>query len=114
MAQWVTKFKLVVSLDGRNWTQVGDVWEGNSDMNSPRIIQFEEEVLGRYIRMIPVEWHKHISARFDAKSKPYHVSQVVFKRSERIHAVSPNDLSFFQENISNLQSHFAGLFGLGK
>jgi hypothetical protein len=114
MAQWVTKFKLVVSLDGRNWAQVGDVWEGNSDMNSPRIIQFEEEVLGRYIRMIPIEWHKHISARFDAKSKPYHVSQVVFKRSERIHAVSPNDLSFFQENISNLQSHFAGLFGLGK
>jgi hypothetical protein len=114
MAQWITKFKLLVSLDGRNWSQVGDVLEGNIGMNSPRIIQLEEEVLGRYIRMVPIEWHKHISARFDAKWKPYRVSHAVFKRSEIIETVSNNDLIFFQENISSLKSSFSGLFGLAK
>ncbi len=65
LAQWVTKYRVSVSVDGRSWTMVqnGSEFEGNSDNDTPVRQLFEKPVLARYVRIMPTAWFLHITMR---------------------------------------------------
>ncbi|XP_071503480.1 lactadherin-like [Diadema antillarum] len=70
--QWVTSFKVFHSIDGVTFTPVispsgtGDeVFHGNRDRNTHNTNVFSVPVTARFIRIMPVSWHAHISMRFE-------------------------------------------------
>ncbi|KAK3093972.1 hypothetical protein FSP39_022381 [Pinctada imbricata] len=73
--QWVTKYRVLYSMDCSNnsnsWHtlsghNVSDVFfKGNSDENTIESHDFDCPVIAKCIRINPLEWHNHISMRFD-------------------------------------------------
>lgn len=70
--QWVTKYKLQYGNDGstfRVFKQDGEssdkVFVGNSDRDTVVKNPVISPVKARYIRLIPTEWHNHISMRIE-------------------------------------------------
>ncbi|KAL3831915.1 hypothetical protein ACJMK2_023609 [Sinanodonta woodiana] len=71
MPQWVTKYQVFYSNDGRSWipVPVSDkdstprIFVANTDQNTPVTNSFQV-VIGRFIRINPVEWHDSIALRF--------------------------------------------------
>ncbi|KAK3611483.1 hypothetical protein CHS0354_039095 [Potamilus streckersoni] len=71
MPQWVTKYQVFYSNDGRNWIPVPvsykdstpRIFTANTDQNTPVTNSFQV-VFGRFIRINPVEWHDGIALRF--------------------------------------------------
>ena len=63
--QWVTAYYVQVSNDGFEWKDVKCRWhwQGNKDENSKQRNTFEDAVLGRFVRIYPVEWHGAIGLR---------------------------------------------------
>jgi hypothetical protein len=61
--QWVTKYRIGVSLDGYKWNILnkGEAFDGNFDQFT--VVVHEIEGYGRYLRLFPVEWNEHISMR---------------------------------------------------
>lgn len=69
--QWIKKYRVLYSLDCKNFTAVGDhnstdaFFKGNSDEDTPETNMFECPVIAKCIRINPIEWNHHISMRFD-------------------------------------------------
>ncbi|XP_048250928.1 mucin-2-like isoform X4 [Haliotis rufescens] len=67
--QWVTKYTVQYSLDGTTWTTVTDsagadkVFDGNTDSTSPVTNSLDCPIIAKYVRVSPVDWHKHIAMR---------------------------------------------------
>jgi hypothetical protein len=66
--EWVTEFRVDVSVDGNEWLAVGcqRVFEGNTDKNTKVDTLFREPVRARYLRIYPMEWHEYPSMRAGA------------------------------------------------
>jgi hypothetical protein len=64
-AQWVTAYRVEVSVDGTAWTGVdnGRVFEGNNDNDSKVRRLFDQRVLARYVRFRPTAWTGYITMR---------------------------------------------------
>ncbi|XP_078460294.1 mucin-5AC-like [Lampetra planeri] len=62
MEEWVTKFTVSYSVDGTLWIPLYQIFEGNSDGNSVKIIKFSPPIPSdaAYIRIYPIDWNKHI------------------------------------------------------
>ncbi|TKS73959.1 EGF-like repeat and discoidin I-like domain-containing protein 3 [Collichthys lucidus] len=67
--QFVTAFKVAHSDDGRSWTIVKDETykdrQGNSDNNVHKNNIFDPPFYGRYVRILPWEWHDRITLRIE-------------------------------------------------
>jgi hypothetical protein len=65
LAQWVTKYRVSVSVDNSSWTMMhnGAEFEGNSDSDTHVRRLFETPVLARYVRIMPTAWFLHITMR---------------------------------------------------
>ena len=65
--QWVEKYQVSYSLDGREWTFVDDgkIFQGNNDRNTWVRNNFETPIRARAIRIHPLQWKTHMSMRFD-------------------------------------------------
>jgi hypothetical protein len=63
--QWVTTYKVSVSDDGKDFTEVecGRIFDGNTDSNTKVRNYFTTPVKARYIRVHPMTWVGHISLR---------------------------------------------------
>lgn len=63
--EWVTKFTVKVSADGRTWRDVGcgRYYYANSDRNTKKKTMFHHPVHARYIRIYPIEWSGGLSMR---------------------------------------------------
>ncbi|CAH3022884.1 unnamed protein product [Porites evermanni] len=69
-AQWVTYYKVSSSLDGVHWQvyrfkNSDKIFRGNNDQNSIKIQALTPPVYGRFIRIHPWSWYRHISMRVE-------------------------------------------------
>ncbi|MFN5208659.1 MAG: discoidin domain-containing protein [Bacteroidota bacterium] len=62
--EWVTLYNLLVSENLKDWTTYEEI-KGSSDQNVVVEFHLHEPAIGRYVRFVPQEWHKHISMRVD-------------------------------------------------
>jgi len=115
--QWVTKYYLSWSLDGKKWTTDStNVYDGNADRDGHVLNVLKNPVVGRYVRLHPLEWHGHISMRLDVKAEKVESKRIHF--GKRI-ALSDNftesveDLvGLFQKNFDQIKKLCLGAFGL--
>ncbi|XP_030837257.1 lactadherin-like [Strongylocentrotus purpuratus] len=71
--QWVTSFKIACSVDGVSFNNVQDlstpstdkVFNGNSDQDTVVNNTLPVPQVCRYIRLLPLTWHGHISLRME-------------------------------------------------
>ncbi|XP_029992843.1 lactadherin-like isoform X1 [Sphaeramia orbicularis] len=70
--QFVMAFKVAHSDDGQSWTIMKDektrtdkIFPGNSDNNVHKKNIFDPPIYGRYIRVLPWEWHERITLRME-------------------------------------------------
>ncbi|XP_006885237.1 PREDICTED: lactadherin [Elephantulus edwardii] len=70
--QYVAAFKVAYSNDGKNWTEYRErgsteskIFHGNFDNNSHKKNIFETPFEARYVRVLPVSWHNHITLRLE-------------------------------------------------
>ncbi|CAH7338876.1 lactadherin isoform X2 [Phodopus roborovskii] len=68
--QYVASYKVSHSNDGVQWTIYKEqgtdkVFQGNSDNNSHKKNIFETPFMARYVRVLPVSWHKRITLRLE-------------------------------------------------
>ncbi|KAL9956665.1 hypothetical protein ACROYT_G038180 [Oculina patagonica] len=64
-AQWVTKYMVSYSTDGQNFTVQNQEYIGNKDQNSLVINEIVQPIKAQYVRILPQEWHRHISMRME-------------------------------------------------
>ncbi|KAL3884669.1 hypothetical protein ACJMK2_024787, partial [Sinanodonta woodiana] len=80
--QWVTKFRVLYSMDCKNWTQVGGhnvsnmIFKGNSDEDTPESNVFDCPVIAKCIRINPQDWNHHISLRAEIHGCPLPSGQI--------------------------------------
>ncbi|XP_033761396.1 mucin-5AC-like [Pecten maximus] len=74
-AKWVTKYVVLVSDDGVNFTPYHEtgsaeemVFVGSHDQNTPVKARFDREILTNFVRIQPRKWQGGISLRFDVLS----------------------------------------------
>ncbi|XP_075924085.1 uncharacterized protein LOC116943709 [Petromyzon marinus] len=62
MEEWVTQFTVSYSVDGTLWVPLYQIFEGNSDGSSVKIIKFSPPIPSdaAYIRIYPIDWNNHI------------------------------------------------------
>ncbi|XP_005077840.1 lactadherin isoform X3 [Mesocricetus auratus] len=68
--QYVASYKVAHSNDGVHWTMYEEqgtdkVFRGNSDNNSHKKNVFEAPFMARYVRVLPVSWHRRITLRLE-------------------------------------------------
>ncbi|KAL5006011.1 hypothetical protein ScPMuIL_017169 [Solemya velum] len=68
--QWVKSYSVAYSADGFNWRTIEDfvgntkVFDGNTDTDSLVVHDLTTSFNARFVRLLPVEWHVHVSMRF--------------------------------------------------
>ncbi|XP_030842312.1 uncharacterized protein LOC580443 [Strongylocentrotus purpuratus] len=74
--QWVTRFTISHSLDGKTWAKVKDhctsetkTFVGNHDSRTPIVNFFDRDFKARLVRLEPKSWYGHISMRFEVMGK---------------------------------------------
>jgi len=115
-AQWVTKFRIQVSPDGKKFEEVGAGYEGNVDQQTIVEVALSPQPVARFVRIVPVEWHEHISMRFDVQAKDFREQAFEMKRENFENQLEKPDLlsKEIAEVISEIQLAFPGKFGLMK
>ncbi|XP_038047394.1 uncharacterized protein LOC119721398 isoform X2 [Patiria miniata] len=73
--RWVTKFKVELSQDEKNWKEAqnkqgGTIFYGNTDSDSAVQVFFQEESKAQFMRITVEEWNKDIGLRFDVLGCP--------------------------------------------
>ncbi|XP_067043371.1 uncharacterized protein [Acropora muricata] len=68
--QWVTKYTLEYSLDGKSWKDYGfngktTEFRGSSDRFSVVTETINPPIVAHYVRVRPKTWHRHISMRLE-------------------------------------------------
>ena len=106
----------MVSLDGKKFEEVGSSYDGNSDQKTVVEIALEPNPVARFVRIVPLEWHGHISMRFDVEAKEFREQLFEIKRDNFVGTLDDADLLRNQitEAISDIQKTFPGKFGLAK
>lgn len=115
--QWVTKFTISWSLDGKKWSEDNEnVYEANSDRDTHVLNKLIAPVVGRFIRIHPVEWHGHISMRFDVKAQKVESKKVFFGKnielSEGLSESNETLVKMFEENFAKIKEACPTAFGL--
>uniref|UniRef100_A0AAR5PSZ2 F5/8 type C domain-containing protein n=1 Tax=Dendroctonus ponderosae TaxID=77166 RepID=A0AAR5PSZ2_DENPD len=79
---WVTTYAVKYSHNGKDWNPVVDehsqnekTFLGNFDHNSPQVNNLAMPINARYLRVLPIKWHKTIQLRLEIHGcfKPYPV-----------------------------------------
>jgi len=60
--RWVRRFRLMYSLDGKVYNSAGE-FRGNSDAHTKVERRLESPVKARFVRLVVLGWHGHISMR---------------------------------------------------
>jgi len=66
--QWVTRYRIYYSQDGRRWVAYKKnsrvvSFRGNRDRNTVQQHVFRPTIIARYVRINPTGWYRHISLR---------------------------------------------------
>ncbi|XP_030838479.1 EGF-like repeat and discoidin I-like domain-containing protein 3 [Strongylocentrotus purpuratus] len=103
--QWVTSFKIACSIDGVSFETVQDlgipciekVFDGNIDQDTVVNNTLPVPQVCRYVRLLPLTWHGHISLRMELYGTA-HVT--VFKRSA-VYRLVANDRALTDTHSSH-------------
>ncbi|XP_071798425.1 uncharacterized protein [Asterias amurensis] len=69
--EWVTSFRISHSLNGTTWTKEGGaengdkIFAGTYDRTTAMYVLLDEPVVTRFVRILPVEWHKQPCMRIE-------------------------------------------------
>ena len=63
--QWVKSYYASYSQDGLGWETISTPFEGNNDQNTKKTNLLPDNIVARYIRLLPISWERHICMRFD-------------------------------------------------
>ena len=63
--QWVTSYYVSFSQIGTVWETISTAFEGNTDRDTKKTNLLPDNIVARYIRLLPISWTYHISMRFD-------------------------------------------------
>jgi hypothetical protein len=115
-AQWVTKFRVQVSADGKKFEEIGSGYEGNTDQQTVVEVALSPQPVARFVRIVPVEWHEHISMRFDVQAKDFREQAFEMKMDKFENGVEETELlsKEIADFISEIQLAFPGKLGLVK
>jgi hypothetical protein len=115
-AQWVTKFRIQVSPDGKKFEEIGAGFEGSVDQQTIVEVALSPQPVARFVRIVPVEWHEHISMRFDVHAKDFREQAFEMKLENFENNIEKPDLlsKEIAAVISEIQLAFPGKFGLVK
>ena len=75
--QWVTKYKVLYSIDGVSFEPAVDSnggvieFSGNVDQSTPVTNTFPEPIVARYVLLSPTDWNSWISLRWDLDGCDY-------------------------------------------
>ena len=114
--QWVSKFKILISSDGKKFEQIGEEFNGNSDQQTVVEVPLVPAPVAQFVRIVPTEWHGHISLRFDVLSsdfqdEPFEMRNNSFSKNLMEYSQTSEQLA---KTISKVQEAFSGRFGLKK
>jgi hypothetical protein len=114
--QWVTKFRIMVSLDGKKFEEIGTGFDGNTDQKTIVEVVLEPNPVARVVRIVPLEWHGHISMRFDVQAKEFREQSFEMKIENFAESLEESEAlgNKMAEVISDIQKTFPGKFGLVK
>jgi hypothetical protein len=87
--QWVTMYNLQISSDLNSWKIIENIL-GCNDRNTINEFLLEKEMLGRYVRFIPKEWHNHISMRVDVAVMDDGVSNIEKQKKKENYSAAEN------------------------
>lgn len=112
--QWVSKFKILISSDGKKFEQIGEEFSGNSDQQTAVEVPLVPAPVAQFVRIVPTEWHGHISLRFDVMSsdfqdEPFEMRNNSFSKNLMEYSQTSEHLA---KTISKVQEAFPGRFGL--
>lgn len=75
--EWVTKYRIQFSYSGINFQfykkaehSSAQVFDGNEDSSTVVVNKLTDEIKARFIRLLPIEWYKHISMRIEIYGCP--------------------------------------------
>ncbi|PFX33163.1 Neuropilin-2 [Stylophora pistillata] len=75
--EWVTKYRIQFSYSGINFQfykkaehSSAQVFDGNEDSATVVVNKLTDVIRARFIRLLPIEWHKHISMRIEIYGCP--------------------------------------------
>ncbi|XP_066019015.1 uncharacterized protein [Pocillopora verrucosa] len=75
--EWVTKYRIQFSYSGINFQfykkaehSSAQVFDGNDDSSTVVVKRLSEPIRTRFVRLLPLEWHKHISMRIEIYGCP--------------------------------------------
>ena len=110
--QWIKVFSVLTSVDGKNWTLQLNKVQGNSDQETVVEHTLEHPVQTRFVRMIPQEWHKWISSRFDVLASPKAELSLNLEIWKEIEFIQPlSNFEFLNDSIEKAKKFFSGAFG---
>jgi hypothetical protein len=115
-AQWVTKFRIQVSPDGKKFEEIGAEYEGSVDQQTIVEVALSPRPVARFVRIVPVEWHEHISMRFDVHAKDFREQAFEMKLENFENGIEETELlsAEIAGVISEIQLAFPGKLGLVK
>jgi len=65
LMQWVEKYKVMYTATGECWKEHPTIFTANNDSNTIRNNPVEPAIVAQWIRIMPLEWHRHPSMRVD-------------------------------------------------
>ncbi|XP_015210378.1 contactin-associated protein-like 2 isoform X1 [Lepisosteus oculatus] len=84
-SDWVTRYRLLYSDTGTNWKpyhQDGNIWAFVGNTNTESVVRhdFQQAVVARYLRIIPLDWNGEgrIGLRFEIYGCPYWADVINF------------------------------------
>ena len=63
--QWVKSYYVSYSYDGTRWETISTRFVGNNDQSTKKTNLLPDNIVARYIRLLPLSWKNHICMRFD-------------------------------------------------
>ena len=63
--QWVWEYYVSYSQDGITWETISTPFQANTDTNTKKTNLLPDNIVARYIRLLPISWNNHICMRFD-------------------------------------------------
>ena len=61
----MTSYYVSFSQIGTMWETISTPFEANNDQNTKKTNLLPDNIVARYIRLLPISWREHISMRFD-------------------------------------------------
>ncbi|KAI4812320.1 hypothetical protein KUCAC02_023718 [Chaenocephalus aceratus] len=107
-SDWLTAYLLMFSDTGHNWRQYRQedsigAFPGNSNADSVVQHKLQQPVIGRYVRLIPLDWNPNgrIGLRLETFGCPYNSDVVSFDgRSSLLYRLIPRPRQAARESVS--------------